>query len=357
MTTKPLHIGSIGAARITVTAVSDPAHETGDALVAVAARDPERARAYAAQHGWQSAAATYDELLARPDVDLVYIGLPNGLHARWAVRALRAGKSVLLEKPFAANLEEFDQVAEVLRDSPGWLWEAWHYRFHPLFAELLAQVSAGRLGRVTGVDVHMHMPEPAEDDPRWSFDLAGGALMDVGCYALHASQRVAEALGRGLDSDGIAHGQVRRASADVWRLDARVDQRVTAELSFGDLPVHIEASMADDVLDAGGGEHGDGFDFGITVHGELGTARVPRYLMPEVDDRLIITDESGEQIVHAGTRHTYTYQLDAVRSELVAARRDDDELARSREVMRLIDETYRSAGLPRRVGSLDGASA
>ncbi|KAB1644326.1 Gfo/Idh/MocA family oxidoreductase [Pseudoclavibacter sp. CFCC 14310] len=357
MSAKPLRIGSIGAARITVTAVSDPAQETGDALVAVAARDPERARAYADTHGWQDVAATYDELLARPDVDLVYIGLPNALHAQWAVRALKAGKSVLLEKPFAANLDEFDQVAEVLRDSSGWLWEAWHYRFHPLFGDLLAQVGAGRLGRVTGLDVHMHMPEPAEDDPRWSFDLAGGALMDVGCYALHASQRLAEALGQGLDSDGLAHGRVRRASADVWRLDPRVDQRVTAELSFGELPVHIEASMADDVLNAGGGEHGDGFDFSITVHGERGTARVPRFLMPEVDDRVIITDDAGEHITHAGTRHTYAYQLDTVRAEHAANRRDGDELARSREVMRLIDEVYRATGLPLRAGALDTASA
>src|SRR5207249_3119817 len=100
---KPLRIGIPGAARIAELAIVKPAHATGARLVAIAARDPQRAKAFAAAHGVERVAASYPDLLADPDVEVVYNPLPNALHGTWNLAAINAGKHVLSEKPFAAN--------------------------------------------------------------------------------------------------------------------------------------------------------------------------------------------------------------------------------------------------------------
>src|SRR5215468_471852 len=107
MTTTPLRIGILGAARIAPMALIRPARAVPEAaIVAVAARDPARARAFAAKHGIGRVADTYDALLADPEIDAIYNPLPNGLHAQWSIKAMEAGKHVLCEKPLASNADE-----------------------------------------------------------------------------------------------------------------------------------------------------------------------------------------------------------------------------------------------------------
>ncbi len=116
MTSGTLRIGALGAAGIVPNALVGPARALPEVEVAaVAARDPERARAFAAEHGIPRVHATYDDLLADPGIDAVYVGLPNSLHGRWTIAALEAGKHVLCEKPFAANAEEAERVAAASR--------------------------------------------------------------------------------------------------------------------------------------------------------------------------------------------------------------------------------------------------
>ena len=109
-----------------------PATATGHRLVAVAARDPERARAYAAQHGIERVVGSYAELISDPEVDVVYNALPNSLHGPWNLAAVRAGKHVLTEKPFSSNAVEARAVAEAARVSGVTLLEGFHYLFHPV---------------------------------------------------------------------------------------------------------------------------------------------------------------------------------------------------------------------------------
>lgn len=335
----PLRIGAIGASRIAVTAISEPAADTGDRLVAVAARDPARGAAYARQHGWQRAVTAYEDILIDPEVELVYIGLPNALHAAWARRALAAGKHVLLEKPAGSNAADFDAAAAALDGSTGWLWEAWHYRHHPRFHAFLDAVRGQRVGTPEHVEIRMLMPAPGPQDPRWQFDLAGGALMDLGCYALNALLRIAEA-------GGLPAPRVTTAHAVPWRLDHRVDASITAELALGEVPANITASMA-----------GDFWDFSVHLRGTVGELHLPHYLHPEQDDRLRIIDAAGEQHTeHHGARRTYAYQLETVRRELRAGVRDAPELERSRATMRLLDDTYHAAGLPLRPTERSAAS-
>src|SRR5689334_4172586 len=115
---EPVRFGCLGAARIAPNALIKPARSTGTAeCVAVAARDRGRAHGFARKHGVQRVHDSYQALLADPDVEAVYIPLPNGLHARWMVAALAAGKHVLCEKPFTANADEARDVAAAAAES------------------------------------------------------------------------------------------------------------------------------------------------------------------------------------------------------------------------------------------------
>src|SRR2546422_5295627 len=134
MAADPLRFGILGAARIAPMALVRPAQRVPEASVlAVAARDPERARRFAARHGIPRVHPSYDALLADPEIDAIYNPLPNALHAPWTIRALAAGKHVLCEKPFAANAAEAGGMARAAERSGRGLMEAFHSRYHPPF--------------------------------------------------------------------------------------------------------------------------------------------------------------------------------------------------------------------------------
>src|SRR5215813_2420189 len=142
-----------------------PARRVPEAsVVAIAARDPERARRFATRHGIPRVHPSYDALLADPDVDAVYVPLPNALHCRWTIRALEAGKHVLCEKPFAATAAEAEAMAAAAARAGRVLVEAFHYRYHPLFARLQAILAAGDLGEVRHVEAHLCFPIPFRSD-------------------------------------------------------------------------------------------------------------------------------------------------------------------------------------------------
>ncbi|MFZ0530844.1 MAG: Gfo/Idh/MocA family oxidoreductase, partial [Propionicimonas sp.] len=178
---QPLRIGILGAARIAERALVKPAASLGAEVVAVAARDLPRAERYAAEHGIARAHGSYAELLADPEVEVVYNPLPNSEHARWNLAALRAGKHVLTEKPFASNAEEARLVAAEPRGGLV-LFEGFHHRYHPVYHRLLQVISDGTIGELTELSVAMKFDCVDLTDIRWSWPLAGGAQMDLGCY-------------------------------------------------------------------------------------------------------------------------------------------------------------------------------
>src|SRR6266446_8318428 len=126
-----LRWGILGAARIIRSLVPPLQASDRNELVALASRSPERAEAEARRFGIPRAIGSYDALLAEPGIDVVYVPVPNAFHAEWTVRAARAGKHVLCEKPLAITLEEVDQVAAVAREAGVVVAEAFMYRHHP----------------------------------------------------------------------------------------------------------------------------------------------------------------------------------------------------------------------------------
>ncbi len=178
-----LRIGVLGAAKIVPTALVNPARTNPDVEVAaVAARDPLRAAAFAAKHGIPTVHPTYEALLADASLDAVYIPLPNGLHGRWTIAALEAGRHVLCEKPFTANAVEAQLVADAAAASGLVVMEAFHWRYHPVAARMVEIMRSGELGELRHIETATCFPNFKRHDIRWNPELAGGTLMDAGCY-------------------------------------------------------------------------------------------------------------------------------------------------------------------------------
>jgi predicted dehydrogenase len=160
----------------------------GAEVLAIASREPARARALAAELDIPRAYGSYEDLLADPEIDAVYIPLPNHLHARWTMEAARAGKHVLCEKPLALTAAEAQAMIDVCRDAGVLLMEAFMYRLHPSWVAVMELVAAGRIGRLRAVDSWFSY---FNDDPaniRNIREAGGGALFDIGCYSVNLSR-------------------------------------------------------------------------------------------------------------------------------------------------------------------------
>jgi len=320
----PLRIGILGAARIAPLAIVAPARRVAEAeLVAVAARDPGRARAFAAKHRIPRAHESYEALLADPSVEAVYNPLPNGLHAEWTIRALRAGKHVLCEKPLASNAEEAERMAEVARETGRKLVEAFHWRYHPLAARMKAILASGAIGKPRRYEAWFAIPLFMRGDIRWRHDLAGGALMDTGCYPISMVRHLAEA-------------EPEVVSARSWLRAPEVDRRTEAELRFSDgRTAKIGCSMWSRTV----------FRVGLRVAGETGELRVANPLAPHFWHRLRVLTPAGVTSERVPGESTYTHQLRAfvehVRRGAPVPTGPEDGVAN----MRVIDAVYRAAGL------------
>ena len=157
-------------------------------VVAIASRDAQSAERVAASLGIPRAHGSYEELLADPEVDAVYIPLPNHLHLEWTLAAARAGKHVLCEKPIALSSADAERMVEACASAGVVLMEAFMYRLHPSWQAVRELLAAGRIGRLQTVQ---SWSSYYNDDPaniRNQDDAGGGALMDIGCYSINLSR-------------------------------------------------------------------------------------------------------------------------------------------------------------------------
>jgi len=186
---KPLRIGILGAARIAVPFAAGAAGSTRVEVVAVASRDPARATAFARDHQL-ARACSYDQLLADGDIDAVYIPLPNGLHAPWAIAAARAGKHVLCEKPLATGEAEAERMFAAADASGVVLLEGFPYHFQPQTLEIERLIGSGAIGEVRSMFAAFGFTLGEPGDIRWDPALSGGSLMDAGCYPVSFARQV-----------------------------------------------------------------------------------------------------------------------------------------------------------------------
>lgn len=332
---EPLRLGILGAARITNLAVIKPAAITGTRLVAVAARDPARAAAFAEAHGIERVHESYLDVINDPDVEAVYNPLANSLHAPWSKATLAAGKHVFTEKPSASNAAEAEAVAELASRTDRQFFEGFHYLWHPLVARLHAVLASGELGELRHVETVMDMPAPDSSDPRWSLELAGGALMDLGCYSLHSMRVLAPFVG--------GEPELISATGGERQGHPGVDEWLNAELQF---PNGVTGT-------AGCNMASDHHQMSHRLIGTAGEAVITDFVNPHNDDRLIVTTRKGSRTERLGTRSSYTYQLEAFTTAVrtgVPARTDAADAVKT---MRLIDQCYEAVGLQPRPARID----
>lgn len=320
--TPPLHIGLIGAARIAPYGIIDPVRaEPRAGLLAVAARDPVRAAAFAAEHGIPRVYHDYRTLLADPEIGLVYIATPPINHAELAILALEAGKHVLVEKPFSLTAAEARAVLAVARQTGRRVVEAMHAVHHPLFHRIHDLVAAGTLGRVRFVSSRFDITLADPDDFRWQGRLGGGALMDLGVYPLALVRRL---LGE--------HFTVERAIAN---LRGDTDEAFEADLSYPDgVVARVSASfVAPLVAD-------------LRIEGERGTMSVFNPIAPHRGHRLIVetADTRSEEEVPGPTSWTAQFHAlcDTLLEDKVFALPEDDFV----HSMAAIDRIRMAGGWP-----------
>ncbi|OBI43970.1 oxidoreductase, partial [Mycobacterium sp. E796] len=268
-----------------------PARENADVVVAaVADRDESHARAFAAKHGIARAHDSYDALIADPDLDAVYIVLPNSLHGRWTRAALAAGKHVLCEKPFTANAAEARDIAELAAKSDRVVMEALQYRYHPLTSRVEQIIASGELGRLQRVEVAVCVMLPKRSNSNiYDYSLAGGALMTDGSYTVDM-----------LRTFGGSTPEVVSARAKLG--GPEVDRAMTAELRFaGGHTGRLHCALWSSNL----------FWASAKVVGDRGRLRYLSPAAPHLLPRLTIRSADGKRVERFPRRTSYAYQLEA----------------------------------------------
>lgn len=154
-------------------------------VAAVGSRSLERAKAWASQHKIPRAYGSYEALLADGEIDAIYNPLPNSMHAEWSIKCAEAGKPTLSEKPFASDAPEAQSIVDAFERHSVLLAEAFMYRFHPQHAKAQEILAAGGIGELQIINSSFTFPVADESNIRLSKALAGGALMDVGCYCVN----------------------------------------------------------------------------------------------------------------------------------------------------------------------------
>ncbi len=234
-----MRLGLLSTANINRAILAGAAKTDRVDVVAVGSRDAERAEAYAAEHGLATAHSSYQALLADPDVEAVYISLPNGMHHAWTMEALAAGKHVLCEKPYTRHPGEAEEAFDAADAAGLVLAEAFMYRHHPQTAAVARLVADGAVGRLCAVKATFTFPLHDLSDVRALPELDGGALMDVGCYCVSGIRLLAgepehvrgEQVTGTTGIDMAFHGTLRCADDVVGQFEAsfRSPQRQSLE--------------------------------------------------------------------------------------------------------------------------------
>lgn len=327
MTSSPIRIGVLGAAAIVPMALTNPARSVPEAkIVAIAARDPKRAEAFARRHRIPRVHHTYSDLLNDPEIEAIYNPLPNSLHAEWTIRALQAGKHVLCEKPFASNAAEAEQMARVARETGLVLSEAFAYRYHPLADQVKKIIASGELGTIKHIEAQFCFLLPSPNNIRFKYELAGGALMDCGCYPVSLIRYLAQ-----------AEPKVENAQARLFA--PQVDHKMSADFSFADgRTAHMVCDMLSPRL----------FRSSLKIEGEAGKLSVFNPYHPHWFNWLSVNGVKGSSSGPVKGDNVYVLQLrafvKAIRGEMELNTNPQDAIGN----MRVIDAIYEKAGLKRR---------
>ncbi|KAH7906531.1 hypothetical protein BJ138DRAFT_1162389 [Hygrophoropsis aurantiaca] len=350
---QPLRFGVLGAARIAPDAIIKPARCHEDVVVvAIAARSKERAEEFAKT--WSVPRAYggvdgYKALIDDPDVEAIYIGLPNSLHFEWTMRALAAGKHVLCEKPIADNEDEACRMFSFAEEKGLILLEAWQPRFHPSIERVKELIDQKSLGKMVSMSSELGVWNDLfflKDDIRFDYSLGGGGIMDMGPYPISWMRYLAS-------SNPTVH------ESSTIRRSENIDRFMHAQLTF---PPSIPATILTDSAMDGWGPFGlfpQWIKMVLRVDCEDGAIEVRNFVLPHVWHSITVIPKHGRSWVEKAYKpkegkgeewwSAYRYQLEAfvskVRGQEPHAWRTAED---SIDQMRIIDAMYIKSGLPLR---------
>jgi predicted dehydrogenase len=222
--------GFLSTARINDAMLAGARRSDRVRVAAVASRDQGRADAYVRERGIERAYGSYEALLADPEVEAVYISLPNGLHVEWSIRALEAGKHVLCEKPLDRRPERVEEAYDAAERADRFLMEGFLFRHHPQTTRLTELVEEGAIGELRLIRLAFSFSVTELGDVRMRPDLDGGALMDVGCYCVSMARLLA--------------GEPETATAQAIVGSTGVDVRFAGTLAFPrDVLAHFDLAF------------------------------------------------------------------------------------------------------------------
>ncbi len=211
--------GILGCARIAATAMIPAIRDSANGeVLATASRDLQKATEYAQRFDLPRAYGSYEELLHDPEIQAIYVPLPNSLHKPWTIRAAEMGKHVLCEKPIACNAGEAQEMADACQQNHVLLMEAFAHRFHPQLDRAMELIQAGKIGRIVRIASSMSRSAYPAENIRMNRELGGGALMDLGCYCVNTARFLigAEPARVFATQEIGAHGVDERTTATVY---------------------------------------------------------------------------------------------------------------------------------------------
>jgi D-xylose 1-dehydrogenase (NADP+, D-xylono-1,5-lactone-forming) len=317
--------GVLGAARIAREQVIPAIRRSGCGEVVAVSSASGRARSYADELGLPRAYDSHEALLADPDVDAVYVALPNSLHAHWIVRAARAGKHVLCEKPLVLDGRELEEVERAVTAADVQLTEAFMYRHHLQLARLQELLRGGAVGDLVAMHARLHFPLPRTADPdiRLRPDMGGGSLLDLGCYPVDLFGALA-----GRDPDDVGAVAVREEPGGV-------DIRTAAVLRYGDVVATLDCSFDAPMTNT------------ATVVGSRGLVTLPDVFRSDLTGGLgtLVVERDGSTERIEVESDQYAEQVRAFTASLQdrTAAAADAEL--SRRTVRTLERIARAAGL------------
>ena len=327
MPAKKLRWGLLSTARINRAVIPPIRASARGELAAVASRDPAKADDYANEWNIPQTYGSYEALLAADDIDVVYLSLPNSLHAEWAVKCVEAGKHVLVEKPFALTVAEVDRMAEAAKRTGKVMAEAFMYRHHPQTLKAKELVESGAIGEALLVRASFTFNLTRTVDVRLDPRLGGGSLWDVGCYPISLAQ--------------LVFGETPEEVAGWQKLDATgVDGSFVGQLRYP------EDRFAQ-------------FDCGLRTpyrtHAEIvgsnGAITLTQPFKPDATSKLILRRNDADEIISAPERPLYEGEVEDIHDAILNGAPPRVLLADSRRHIATIVALYESAhtGKPVRV--------
>ena len=312
MTTNILNWGLLSTARINRALIPPLRASKRNQLEAVASRTKDSADNYAREWKIPRAYGSYEELLADPEIDVIYNSLPNHLHAEWTIKAVEAGKHVLCEKPLALSVEDVDAIKDAAQKHGRIVTEAFMYRHHPQTLKVVDLVRSGALGTVKLIRGSFAYMLSRESDVRMQFELGGGSIWDVGCYPISFARML-----MGEEPLEVFGWQVIGPTG--------IDETFVGQMKFtNDIYMQFDSSFV---------THFDNYE---EIIGTEGILHIPHPAKPETEDKIYLTRDDKIETIEIKADMLYLYEVEDMADAILLGHAPRISLQDSRDNVKTI---------------------